>query len=81
MPSRTTILLDDEAAAAIEELVAIDGTKTRAISRAVVAQLKRRRQQQALIDMIAEYEAEHGEFSQDELAAADELLDRQGVPR
>ena len=81
MGSKTTINFDDEMEAALAELVALDGTKTLAIKRSLIAEAKRRRRNQAMLDMISSWEAEAGQIDQAHLDWADELLDRQGVDR
>ncbi len=43
MATKTTITLDDEMQAALDELVAIDGTKRLAIKRSLLAEVRRRR--------------------------------------
>ncbi len=81
MAHKTTITFDDEMEAALAELVAIDGTKKLAIKRALLEQLKHRRRSRAILDMIEEWEAEEGPMDPEHLRWADEVLDRQGVPR
>ncbi len=81
MSTKTTINLDDEMVAALAELVAVDGTKTLAIKRSLIAEVKRRRRNQALLDLIAGWEAEDGPIDPAHLDWADALLDRQGVER
>ncbi len=81
MAHKTTINLDDETEAALAELVKLDGTKTLAIKRSVLEQAKRRRRSRALVEMIEEWEAEEGPISPDHTRWANEVLDRQGVPR
>ena len=61
--------------------VAIDGTKRLAIKRSLLAEVKRRRRSQAMIDLIASWEAEDGPIDAEHLAWADAVLDRQGVDR
>ena len=53
MASKTTVNFDEEMEAALEEFVAIDGTKKLAIKRSLLAEVRRRRRSQALLDMIA----------------------------
>lgn len=81
MASKTTINLDDEMEAALAELAALDGTKTLAIKRSLLAEVKRRRRSQALIDLIDDWEAADGAIDQAHLDWADDVLDRQGVGR
>jgi predicted transcriptional regulator len=81
MATKTTINLDDESAAALDELVGVDGTKTLAIKRALLAQAERRRRTRALLDSITAWEAVEGPIDPVHLAWADAVLDRQGVPR
>lgn len=81
MASKTTINLDDEMEAALAELAALDGTKTLAIKRSLLAEVKRRRRSQALIDLIDGWEAADGAIGQAHLDWADDVLDRQGVGR
>ena len=81
MASKTTINFDDEMEAALDELAAIDGTKRLAIKRSLLAEVKRRRRSQAILDLIASWEAEDGPIDAEHLAGADEVLDRQGVGR
>ena len=81
MAQKTTINLDDEMEAALAELVALDGTKKLAIKRSLLGEVKRRRHSRALLDMIESWEAEEGPISPEHLRWADEVLDRQGVPR
>ena len=81
MASKTTINFDDEMEAALAELVAIDGTKTLAIKRSLLAEVKRRRRSQVLLDLIASWEAEDGPIDSEHLDWADSVLDRQGVER
>ena len=81
MATKTTINFDDEMEAALAELVAIDATKRLAIKRSLLAEVKRRRRSQAMIDLIASWEAEDGPIDAEHLAWADEVLDRQGVGR
>lgn len=81
MATKTTINFDEEMEAALAELVALDGTKTLAIKRSLLAEVKRRRRSQAMLDMIASWEAEQGPISPEHLQWADAVLDRQGVER
>ena len=81
MASKTTINFDDEMEAALAELVQLDGTKTLAIKRSLVAEAKRRRRSRAMLDMISSWEADVGEIDQAHLDWADAVLDRQGVGR
>lgn len=81
MATKTTINLDEEMEAALSELVAMDGTKTLAIKRSLLAEVKRRRRSQAMLDMIASWEAEESPISPEHLDWADAVLDRQGVDR
>ena len=81
MASKTTINFDDEMEQALAELVAIDGTKTLSIKRSLLAEVKRRRRSQALLDLIASWEAEDGPIDAEHLDWADAVLDRQGVNR
>ncbi len=79
MASKTTIAFDDEMEAALAELVSMDGTKKLAIKRSLIAEVKRRRRSQAMLEMIASWEADEGPIDQDHLDWADTVLDRQGV--
>ncbi|MCB0992602.1 MAG: hypothetical protein R2770_19485 [Acidimicrobiales bacterium] len=81
MASKTTINFDDEMEEALAELVAIDGTKKLAIKRSLLAEVKRRRRSQAMLDLIASWESQEGPIDQAHLDWADEVLDRQGVGR
>ncbi|MBS1846774.1 MAG: hypothetical protein JST73_00705 [Actinobacteria bacterium] len=81
MATKTTINLDDETEAALDELVGVDGTKTLAIKRSLLAQVVRRRRNQALLEFITEQEATTGPIDPAHLAWADDVLDRQGAPR
>jgi predicted transcriptional regulator len=81
MASKTTINLDDEMEAALAELTAVDGTMKLAIKRSLLAEVKRRRRSQAVLDLIASWEAEVGPIDQVHLDWADHVLDRQGVDR
>jgi len=81
MAIKTTVNFDDEMQAALAELVAIDGTKTLAIKRSLLAEVKRRRRSQALLDLIAEWEVTEGPIDREHLDWADSVLDRQGVER
>ena len=79
MASKTTINFDDEMEQALAELVAIDGTKKLAIKRSLLAEVRRRRRSQAVLDLIASWEADEGPIDQAHLEWADAVLDRQGV--
>lgn len=79
--AKTTINLDPEMEAALAELVAVDGTKTLAIKRSLLAEVRRRRRSQALLDLIEGWEAEDGPIEPEHLEWADTVLDRQGVGR
>ena len=81
MVSKTTIVFDDEMEAALEELMALDGTKRLAIKRSLLAEVKRRRRSRALLDLIGEWEASEGPIDDAHLEWADAVLDRQGVDR
>ena len=81
MVSKTTIVFDDEMEAALEELMALDGTKRLAIKRSLLAEVKRRRRSRALLDIIGEWEACEGPIDDAHLEWADTVLDRQGVDR
>lgn len=81
MGIKTTINFDDEMEAALAELMAVDGTKKLAIKRSLLAEVKRRRRSQAMLDLIASWEVEEGPIDAEHLAWADEVLDRQGVGR
>lgn len=72
---------DDEMEQALAELVAMDGTKKLAIKRSLLAEVKRRRRSQAMLDLIASWEAEEGPIDNKHLRWADAVLDRQGVDR
>ena len=67
--------------AALNELAAIDGTKRLAIKRSLLAEVKRRRRSQAMLDLIASWEADDGPIDPQHLDWADAVLDRQGVDR
>lgn len=79
MAIKTTINFDDEMEAALVELVAMDGTKKLAIKRSLLAEVNRRRRSQAMLDLIASWEAEEGPIDSEHLQWANEVLDRQGV--
>lgn len=79
MAIKTTINFDDEMEAALVELVAMDGTKKLAIKRSLLAEVNRRRRNQAMLDLIASWEAEEGPIDSEHLQWANEVLDRQGV--
>ena len=81
MASKTTINFDDEMEAALTELVAMDGTKKLAIKRSLLAEVKRRRRNQAMLDLITSWEADDGPIDPQHLDWADAVLDRQGVTR
>ena len=81
MVNKTTINFDDEMEQALEELVAIDGTKKLAIKRSLLAEVQRRRRSQALLDLISTWEAQEGPIDPQHLDWADAVLDRQGVGR
>lgn len=81
MASKTTVNFDDEMEAALAELVELDGTKTLAIKRSLLAEVKRRRRSQVITDLISTWEANEGPIDQAHLDWADEILDRQGVER
>ncbi|MEM9035189.1 MAG: hypothetical protein AAGA99_01795 [Actinomycetota bacterium] len=81
MAAKTTINFDDEMEAALAELVAVDGTKKLAIKRSLLAEVKRRRRSQALLDLLQSWEAEDGPIDRQHLDWADAVLDRQGVDR
>ena len=81
MPAKTTVNFDSEMEAALAELVQVDGTKTLAIKRALQAEVKRRRRNQSLLDLIASWEADDSPIDQAHLDWADEVLDRQGIDR
>ncbi len=81
MATKTTINFDDDMEAALAELVAIDGTKTLAIKRSLLAEARRRRRSQAVLDLIASWEADEGPIDREYLDWADAVLDRQGVDR
>ncbi len=81
MAVKTTINFDDEMQAALAELVELDGTKTLAIKRSLMAQVQRRRRRQAMLDLIADWEAKDGPIDQAHLDWADAVLDRQGVEK
>ena len=74
MASKTTITLDDEMEAALEELTALHGTKRLAIKRSLLAEVKRRRRSRALLDMIAAWEAREGPIDAAHLEWADTVL-------
>lgn len=81
MAHKTTIDFDDEMEAALAELTAIDDTKKLAIKRSMLAEVARRLRSAAVLDLIASWEAADGPIDPAHLAWADEVLDRQGVPR
>ena len=81
MANKTTINFDDEMEAALVELVQMDGTKKLAIKRSLLAEVRRRRRSQAMLDMIASWEAVEGPINREHLEWADAVLDRQGVDR
>jgi predicted transcriptional regulator len=81
MAAKTTIDFDDEMEAALAELVAMDGTKRLAIKRSLLAEVKRRRRSQAVLELIESWEAEAGPIDAEHLEWADAVLDRQGVRR
>jgi len=81
MATKTTINLDDEMQAALAELVELDGTKTLAIKRSLLAEVKRRRRSHAIVDLIETWEQENELISAEHLDWADQVLDRQGTPR
>jgi len=81
MAQKTTINFDDEMEAALAELVELDGTKTLAIKRSLLAEVQRRRRRSAMLDLIAEWEERDGPIDQQHLDWADRILDRQGVDR
>ena len=81
MAIKTTIDFDDEMETALAELVALDGTKKLAIKRSLLAEVKRRRRSQAMLDLIATWEAGEGPIDRKYLDWADGVLDRQGVER
>ncbi len=81
MAMKTTINFDDEMELALAELVAMDGSKKLAIKRSLIAEVKRRRRSQAMVDLIESWEAETGPIDQEHLDWADAVLDRQGVAR
>lgn len=81
MASKTTINFDDEMEAALDELVAIDGSKKLAIKRSLLAEVRRRRRSQAVLELIESWEAIDGPIDRAHLDWADTVLDRQGVTR
>jgi predicted transcriptional regulator len=81
MATKTTVNFDEEMEEALAELVAMDGTKKLAIKRSLLAEVKRRRRSQAMLDMIASWEAVQGPIDREYLDWADAVLDRQGVRR
>lgn len=81
MAMKTTINLDDEMEAALAELVTLDGSKKLAIKRSLLAEVKRRRRSQAMLDLISSWEAQDGPIDEVHLDWADSVLDRQGVDR
>ena len=81
MASKTTVNFDDEMEEALAELVTMDGTKKLAIKRSLLAEVKRRRRSQVMLDMIASWEADDGPIDREHLDWADAVLDRQGVRR
>ena len=81
MAQKTTLNFDDEMQAALAELVELDGTKTLAIKRALLAEVQRRRRRRAMLELIAVWEEDQGPIDQAHLDWADTVLDRQGVDR
>ena len=81
MARKTTVNIDDEMQAALDELMLVDGTATLAIKRALLAEVARRRRSGALLEFIDGWEAEHGPIDAEHLAWADAVLDKQGAPR
>ncbi len=81
MARKTTVNFDDEMEEALAELVAMDGTTKLAIKRSLLAEVKRRRRSQAMLDLIASWEADEGPIDDAHLEWADAVLDRQGVER
>ena len=81
MATKTTINFDDEMEAALTELVRMDGSKKLAIKRSLIAEVKRRRRSQSMLDLIASWEAKEGLIDREHLDWADSVLDRQGVAR
>ncbi|MCY4193260.1 MAG: hypothetical protein OXF04_03050 [bacterium] len=79
MAIKTTINFDDEMEAALTELVKIDGSKKLAVKRSLIAEVKRRRRSQSMLDLIASWEADEGPIHREHLDWADSVLDRQGV--
>ena len=79
MATKTTINFDDEMEAALTELVRMDGSKKLAIKRSLIAEVKRRRRSQSMLDLIATWEAQEGPIDREHLDWADTVLDRQGV--
>ena len=59
------------------ELVAVEGSNKQAIKKALIAQVKQRRQSTAMLDWIDSWEAVDGPIEQMHLDWADEVLDRQ----
>ena len=81
MATKTTINFDDEMEAALAELVKMDGSKKLAIKRSLIAEVKRRRRSQSMLDLIASWEAAEGPIDREHLDWAGAVLDRQGVDR
>lgn len=81
MATKTTINFDDEMEAALTELVKMDGSKKLAIKRSLIAEVKRRRRSQSMLDLIASWEAKEGPIDREHLHWADSVLDRQGLDR
>ncbi len=81
MATKTTINFDDEMEAALAELVTLDGSKKLAIKRSLLAEVRRRRRSQAMLDLISSWESEDGPIDQEHLDWADSVLDRQGIER
>ena len=65
--------------AALAELMELDGTKTLAIKRSLLAEVQRRRRREAMLGLITAWEDEQGPIDQKHLDWADRVLDRQGV--
>lgn len=81
MASKTTVNFDDEMEAALSELMRLDGTKTLAIKRSLLAEVQRRRRSAALVDLVESWESDSEPIDDEHIRWADQVLDRQGVRR
>ncbi len=67
--TRTTLILDDEAAAALAALTALHTTQTAAVKRALVAEARRERSLAPLLSLLDDFE-----FTEAEVADADQWV-------